>query len=470
MTARAIVLLCALALVSGCGTFDPGEARREQTESFTETLRERHAALPDRPLSLEDCVRVAVSNNYAVRLADLDKELAGLGKTAAFSAFVPRVAASVGYTDRDYDNLLGMTSGGQLAFGPQTETASTVSAALPVFAPATWFLYAAARHGYAAAGTAAFYARQNIVLLATAAYCDVLVQRDTVRALETQLEATERFAARLGGFAAEGVVADWEQGQAQMQAMARRTELDSARRRLRVLEGRLLQAMGLSPDAQITLSGDCGERSMPEGSLEDLVLRALETHPALAIADRRVVMREHEVRQAFCNFLPTLSINATHVWGGEDLSFDAMGWMTGFQGAWTLFSGFANTARYRAAKVERRRSELERENAFLSVIVGVMAAEAQVRDAHEAVAIRQKAYDVFSAKYADRANRAEEGLLPLSDALDARTEMDLAQVALIRARYAETTAIANLELAMGITLLPEPEDDAEAAATEGDTP
>ena len=48
--------------------------------------------------------------------------------------------------------------------------------------------------------------------------------------------------------------------------------------------------------------------------------------------------------------------------------------------------------------------------------------------------------------------------------------MDLAQVALIRARYAETTAIANLELAMGITLLPEPEDDAEAAATEGDTP
>ena len=91
MTARAIVLLCTLALVSGCGTFDPAKARREQTEDFSQVLRERHAALPDRPLSLEDCVRVAVSNNYAVRLADLDKELMGLGKTAAFSAFVPRV-------------------------------------------------------------------------------------------------------------------------------------------------------------------------------------------------------------------------------------------------------------------------------------------------------------------------------------------------------------------------------------------
>lgn len=457
MTARAIVLLCALALVTGCGTFDPAKARQKQTQSFTETLRERHAALPDRPLSLADCVRMAVSNNYAVRLADLDKELAGLGKSVAFSSFVPRVAASVGYTDRDYDNLLGMSSSGSLLYGPQNETASTVSAALPIFAPSTWFLYAAARHGYAAAEIAAFYTRQNIVLQTTAAYCDVLVQRDTVHALETQLEAATRFADRLGGFAAEGIVADWEQGQAQMQAMARRTELDSARRRLRVLEGRLLQTMGLSPDAGISLSGDFGERSMPEGSLEDLVLRALETHPQLAIADRRVVMREHEVRQAFCNFLPTLSISATHVWGGEDLSFEAMGWMTGFQGAWTLFSGFANTARYRAAKTERRRSELERENAFLSVIVAVMAAEAQVRDAREAVAIRQKAYDVFSAKYADRANRAEEGLLPVGDALDARAEMDLAQVALIRARYAETTAIANLELAMGITLLPEAE-------------
>lgn len=461
MSARAFAFACCalcaaalLAAAAGCGTFDPRDARREQTASFSAELRDRLAALPDRPLSLDDCIRIALTNNYSVRLADLDRELARLGKSSAFSAFLPRVAASVGYTDRDYDNILGMAADGRLLYGPQDETATTLSASLPVFSPASWFLYASARHGLAAADITAHYTRQNIVLQTTAAYCDVLVQRDTVNALETQLSAAERLSERLSGLATEGYVADWERGQADLQVLARRTELDAARRRLRVLRGQLLQTLGLPPDAVVELSGDCGDARAPEGTLEDLVLRALETHPLLALADRQVVMKELAVRRAFCSFLPTLSVNAAHVWGGEDLTFEALGWTTGFQGAWTIFSGFANSSAYRTAKVERRRSELQREEAFLSVIVGVMAAEAQLRDARETVAVRQLAYDVASAKSADRAERAAEGLIPVSDALDARAEMDFAQVALIRSRYRETTAVANLELAMGLTLLP----------------
>ncbi len=451
---RAFCAVALLAAASGCGTFDPQEARRGQTDAFSAELRERLAALPDRPLSLDDCIKIALTNNYSARLADLDRELARLGKTTAFSAFLPRVSASVGYTDRDYDNILGQAADGRLVYGPATDTASTLTAALPVFSPASWFLYAAARHGEASAAIAAYYTRQNIVLQTTAAYCDVLVQLDTVRALETQLSAAERLSERLSGLSAEGFVADWERGQADLQALARRTELDSARRRLRVLQGRLLQTIGLPPDAEIGLSGDCGNARAPEGPVEDLVILALMSHPQLALADRRVVMGELAVRRAFCNFLPTLSINATHVWGGEDLAFDALGWSTGFQGAWSVFSGFANSAAYRTALVERRQSELQRENTFLSIILGVMAAEAQLRDARESVAVRQLAYDVAAAKSADRDDRAAEGLIPVSDALDARSEMDFAQVALIRSRYQETIAIANLELAMGIPFLP----------------
>lgn len=456
MTRRALVVaaLLPLVLAAGCRSFDPAEARREQTEAFRETLQNRLEALPERALSLEDCVRVALTNNAAVREADLNRVLAGLGQTAAFSAFLPRVAAGVGYTDRDYDNLLGMTSGGQLAFGPQEDTVGTLTVGLPVFAPSTWFLWAAARHGHAAAGIAADYVRQAIVLRTTAAYCDVLSQRDTVRALESQADAAAKLADRVGGLAAEGYAADWERGQADLQALARRTELDSARRRLRVLEADLLAAMGLPPEAEIELSGDCAGPQMPEGTVEELVLRALETHPRLAIADRLVVMNEHQVRRAFCAFLPTLSVRATHAWGGEGLVADAVGWSTGFQGAWTLFSGFANSAAYRAAKTGLRRTETEREEAFLSVIVGVLAAEAQVRDAREAVAVRRMAADVAAAKAADRADRAAEGLLPVSDALDARAEADFAQVALIRSRYQETVAVAALDLAMGIVRAP----------------
>ena len=137
-------------------------------------------------------------------------------------------------------------------------------------------------------------------------------------------------------------------------------------------------------------------------------------------------------------------------------------WVSGFGAAWTVFDGLANVARYKAAKVEREQTELERENTFLSIMVGVVAAEAAVRDAAETAALRRRAYYVAVAKSADYDAKAREGLLPLSDALDARAARDLAQVALVQSQYQERIAVANLELAMGITLVPEQTSETKA--------
>ena len=93
---------------------------------------------------------------------------------------------------------------------------------------------------------------------------------------------------------------------------------------------------------------------MPVGSVEELVLKALEINPQLAIADRQVVIQDHAVRQAFCNFLPTISLFANGSWTGNDLAAHSANWVTGFQGAWTLSDG---SPTWRAiAGVERRQT------------------------------------------------------------------------------------------------------------------
>lgn len=447
-------VLLLLALASGCTRFDPARARRDHTASFSSNLSARVDAELARPLSLDDCVRIALSNNYAVRKADLDRELYRIGKNVAFTAFLPTVSASAGYQSYDKD----VPQQHERRFG-----SADLTAGMPVFMPSTWFLYAAARHGYAAAGVAARYVRQTIVLQTSVNYYNVLVQLDTIAALESQLEAARQTADRVGGLADEGLAARWEGDQARFAAELRESELHQARRRLAVLRADLLQGLGLPPGAPFELSGDTGESRLPGGSLEDLVLQALEIHPELAIADRQVVIQDHQVRQAFCDFLPTISLFSTATWTGNDLAAHAENWVSGFQGAWTLFDGLANVARYKAAKVERRQTRLARENTFLSVMVGVVAADAAVRDAAETARVRQRAYDVAAAKWADYDAKAREGLIPLSDALDARAAMDLAQVARIRSRFQERIAIAQLELAMGLTLLPdeitEPQED-----------
>lgn len=438
----ALVLL--LALAPGCARFEPGRARRGQTDSFTNVLARLAAGELARPLSLDDCIRIAMTNNYPVRQADLRKELARIGKNVAFTAFLPNVAATAGYKAYARDPKI---------MERQYNSAS-LDVGLPIFMPSTWFLYAAARQGYAYAEIASFYVRQGIVLQTSMNYYDVLVQQDTVAALESQLKAARENATRIRGLAEEGFAARWEGDQALFQAEARETELSRATRQLAIVRGELLAGLGLSPAAPMTLADRADPAALPGGSTEALVLRALEGHPALSMADRQVVIREHQARQAFCNFLPTLSLFSSRSWTGDDLARQSANWVSGFAAAWTLFDGLANVARYKAANVERRQSKLERESTFLSIMIQVMAAEAAAHDAAEGARLRRRAYEVAAARYADYDAKSREGLLPLGDALDARAEMDLAQVAFVRSRHQEKVAIASLELAMGITLVP----------------
>jgi outer membrane protein TolC len=441
--------LLLLSLAAGCASFEPVKARHDQTASFTNSLAVLAGVELTRPLSLDDCIRLAMTNSYDVRQADLRRELSRIGKNVAFTAFLPNVAATTGYKSysKSPENSERQVSSGSL------------DASMPIFMPSTWFLYAATRHGYASAEIASFYVRQSIVLQTSTAYYDVLVQQDTVAALENQLAAARENAVRVSGLAREGLVADWEGGQARFMAENREAELNRARRRLTVARGELLTGLGLSPAAPIRLSGQTGESRTPPGSTEELVLRALEVHPALSMADRQVVIREHQVRQAFCNFLPTLSLFSSRTWTGNDLAKNSANWVTGLAGTWTLFDGLANVARYNAAKVERRQSELERESTFLSIMIQVIASEAAARDAADIARIRKSAFEVASAKYADYDAKSREGLIPLSDALDARAVMDLAQVAVVQSQYQEKIAVAGLELAMGITLVPAAQAD-----------
>lgn len=434
-----------LFLAAGCAHFKPAEVRHAQTDAFDRALARQADALLARPLSLDDCIRIAMTNNYAARQADLRTELNRIGKNVAFTAFLPTVAASAGYSAyaREPNAMTERRSG-----------SASLDAGFPIFMPSSWFLYAAARHGYASAETAALYVRQGIVLQTSINYYQMLVQQETIAAVEAQLAAARENAGRIASLTQEGFFARWEGEQARFQAEVREAELSRARRQLEVVRGDLLVGLGLSPTAPLQLSGETGPARAPTGSTAERVLRALEVHPALALADRQVVIREHQVRQAFCNFLPTLSLFSSGTWTGNDLADHSANWVSGIAGVWTLFDGLANVARYKAAKVERHSSTFERESTFLSVMIQVIAAEAAVRDAVEAAHIRQRAYDIAVAKHADYDARSREGLLPLADALDARAQMDLAQVARVQSRYQERIATASLELAMGITLVP----------------
>jgi outer membrane protein TolC len=92
-----IILPAALLAVAGCSTFDPARTRAEQSRLFRATLERQASELLAKPLSLNDCIRIAMTNNYAARKADLDTEIMRIAKNTAFTAFLPNVSLSAGY-------------------------------------------------------------------------------------------------------------------------------------------------------------------------------------------------------------------------------------------------------------------------------------------------------------------------------------------------------------------------------------
>ena len=434
------VLCVCLFGCAGCVSFDAAEARHSQTEAFTNELSRLEAEWLAEPLSLPRCLEIAMTNNYEVRKADLDAQLGRFARDMAFSAFLPQVSASVTRIDYDKDPVLNsqhFTSGG-------------VDVGLALLMPSTWFLYDEARHGRAAAELAAGYVRQGVALQTTAAFYGVLVQEKLVAAAERQLAAARETAARVEGLAREGFARPWERDQARYLVEAREAQFGAARRALTVKRGDLLRAMGLSPLAKISLVPPTEEPLPALEPLEDLVLRALETNPQLPIADRQVVMKENAVRRAFCEFLPNLS--AFGQWsftGNKVMNPPSNNFDWGFRGTWDIFNGFRSVADVRAAKAERRKAELARENTFLSVMAGVISARAAVEDAAAGAAGSRRAWEVAAGKAEDLMARAKEGLEPVSDALDAEAARDTAEAEMLRAAYTERVARANLDFAIG---------------------
>ncbi len=438
-----LITLCTAAALgvtmAGCASFDAKEARISQVNDFTNRVNVLSKLYLAEPLTLDKAIAIAMTNNYTIRKAALDTELARLGAKASFSAFLPQVSASVGYYDYSKDPKMSK----------QNFSEQKIDVGMPIFMPSTWFLYGAAKHGYAMGKISEHYTRQSIALKTTQGFYDILVQNDLVAAYSAQLEAARKNAERVRGMADEGLITKWEGESAEYLAAAREVQLNQAKRQLSVLCATFLSDLGLNPSMKFTLVKDLDAANKEPEPLDALVVNALTNHPLLSLADRQVVMKEDAVRQAFCDFLPTLSLFGTKNWTGSDLMGPSENLLLGFNGAWNVFKGFSNVANYKVKKTEREQSELERENTFLSVIVNVTSAEANYRTSVDNAKILKSAYDVVAAKYEDYDAKSREGLIPMSDALDALAARDLAEVELIRSRYQSRVALSALEFAVG---------------------
>ena len=205
-----ISIIAAIGILVGCATIDdPLEVRREHIRSFGAEVREREKERLSAPLKLNDCILIALRQNYKVKQAELNKKLALMNKDMSFANFLPYIDMSAKLTTWSHQPM---------AFGSftQDKTVRTVDigGAMPILMPSVWLMYANAKLGLSVADLSSHYICQSVILDTSVAFFLCLNAEDNIATLETQVAATESQAKRIGGMVKEGLVASWQGEQA----------------------------------------------------------------------------------------------------------------------------------------------------------------------------------------------------------------------------------------------------------------
>jgi len=457
--AAATLVFSLAAALGGCSAGDADQLRGDHARRLSDELARRAAAtLPQgRPASLDDCLRIALANNLDVRAAGIQARLATLDRKIAFANFLPQIDLSWNYRET-HDPVMTNAGGRFIQTSDRCVWNVAAAAQQPVFAPQTWFLYAAYQKGERIAELVRRRTGQLIALRTTALYYACLSQDEAAAHLRRRLDESRALLDETAALEREGLALPADRQAAEAMVLGRRRAVDDNDRARRQARAELLETLGLSPLGSFDLAAaPSGAAEPPAGDVADQALEALLHRPELFAADRTVEIRRDEVRMAIAAFLPVVGAFGSYDHSSNSYLKFADTWTYGASAVLAVFDGFADIHRYRAARQRQAAAFLQREQACLTVMLEVVAARRQLDDAADALAVAAATRVAAEARLKNVEAQWREGLIDVSSRLAALADRDAAVAAEAAAQYHRQVAAATLIDVMGMTPLKEHE-------------
>jgi TolC family type I secretion outer membrane protein len=414
-----------------------------------------------RPLTLDECVKLALDNNSQLLNAERRVHVAESGVTIARANLLPRVNANLASSRsrevfRETRTVLNAGKLFQTAGTYYNFHRASISLNQTVFDfGATWNSIRQANFTKEASDFTFQTTKQTTILSVHERYYQLLkdlrlleVAREAVRQNEEQLKLTEsRYEI---GAAPQGEVFKTKTalGDAKISLIQQENAVRNSRAALNVVLGRNpdvpLEVTDL-PDVDVTKSYD----------MNQVMQKALQSNPGLRRYDADMKAASQGVKMARTQFLPTLSLNATYsrsdpnfdpVYSNFDKTFNAS---ISASVSWNLFNGFADKA------------EIDRESANYRIArENQIEQERLLRQQVQQAMLNLEATREISTLNKDNLVSAEEDLRlaqeryrvgagTLLDVITAQVSLTRAQSTLVRAKYDAKIAEAQLEEAMG---------------------
>lgn len=399
-------------------------------------------------LTLEESIRLALSNNPAIKVAQADREKAVWTVKEAESGKATNLS-------------LSHTSSRGHSAATKTTPAATgnsftnkVALTLPLYTGGkVESAIDQAKLGSEAAVLGIEKAKQQIRLDATSAYYNVLQASNMVKLNQ---ESVDRLNAHLKNVQAQyqvGTVAKTDVLRSEVEVANAEQNLIKAQNAYDLAIASLNNVVGMPLDTQVNVKDQLKYEKLSL-TLEDSINQALANRPDLAQAELSVAVAKEGVTAAESGYRPTVAFSASEGW--SDTSFPGAEnntWAMSVVASWNIFDSGLTKSKVSQSNATLEKSRHQAQQAKDSAQLEVRQAYLNLKEAEKRIATSQVAVNKAEEDYKIAQVRYTSGVGTNLDVIDSQVALTQAKTNYVQALYDYNTSRAKLEKAIGAKVL-----------------
>lgn len=406
-------------------------------------------------ISLQDAVRIALSDNPTMKVAGQEIQLKKEARKEAYAGLFPE-ANLVGSYSRAIKKQSFAMMGEVIEVGTDNTYSGGLSVSLPVFAPALYKSISLTKTDVDLAVEKSRASRLDMVNQVTKAFFQLLLAQDSYEVLLKSYKQSEDNYNVVKAKYEQGAVSEYDKISADVQMRSLKPTVVSARNGVNLANLQLKVLMGMEADVEVAIEGNLKDYEMAMFTRQAMPRPDnLSNNSTLKQLDLNALQLRQTLKLKYTNFMPTLSASFQYMYTSmnNNFKFKEYDWRPystfGLNLSIPLFRG-SNFTQLKQTRIQMKQLEENRVNTerqltmqATSYLDNMAASTEQVVSNKEAVFQAEKGRTIAEKRY-----EVGKGTI---------LELNSSEVALTQARltynqsiYDYLVAKADLDLVLGV--------------------
>ncbi|WP_302162913.1 TolC family protein [uncultured Fusobacterium sp.] len=458
---KLLIIISSILLVS-CSSVDSEKKQTLRMKSLADRENEskKYFQQYNNTLTLDRAIQLSVERNLTLKTKTIEQEIARLDKKIAFGNFLPKVSLGYSYTMLN-DKIMGETKDTALpiplpiSLGLETRLVDknlslfSVNAQMPIFVPATWFLYSARQKGENISSLTRDLTEKMIKLQTIGQYHYILALESEKEYLKQELESAKEFN-RSAKIALEAeAILPWEYEGTEQIVQMREFALKQNARDLQSAKMSLMNNLDMYPLLDFQLEKPQYNEDVKMPTLEETIYEALKNSELIQIREGAEDISKDVTKIAISNFLPKIVLTGGYFNTSNAALTDPDFFMGTLGGMFSIFNGFQNVYEYKKARKNQEIAFIKREEEIMKVIFETVNAYNSLESSREERDIALKNFAVSTGRFNQKKLEKETDSIDNWEYIQGVAEFEKALSLKEKAEYKYRVSLATLNMLTG---------------------